>query len=220
MTNTFTCSKGHISTEADYCSECGVKIAGVGELEAKVLGSSGGTVQTCPDCSAPHELNSGDFCEICGYNFTNGKHGDIPPVTTPAPINPPPVPPEPINISTEWELIVRIDPSLRHPESPEPPDQPPLTFPLTQETNLIGRSSQAKAIYPEISLDFDNAVSQRHAVLNRQADGTFILRDIGSSNGTQFKGEELKPMVDIPLWDGDEFTLGHWTRITIQKIKI
>jgi len=205
MTNNFTCSKGHISTEADYCSECGVKIAGVGELEAKVLGSSTGLVQTCPDCSAPHELNSGDFCEICGYNFTNGKHGEVAIANFPA---------------SEWELIVAIDPSLRHPESPEPPEQPPLTFPLTQETNLIGRSSQIKAIYPEISLDFDNAVSQRHAVLNRQADGTFILRDIGSSNGTQFKGEELKPMVDIPLGDGDEFTLGHWTRITIQKIKI
>jgi hypothetical protein len=218
MTNTFTCAKGHISTEPDYCSECGVKIAGVGELAAQLQGPYGSGLK-CPDCNAPHELDVGDFCEICGYNFISGKSGQLAIAIQPVPPNNIPVS-VPVT-TTEWELIVAVDPSLRHPESPEPPtNQPPLTFSLKQPTTLIGRSNPARAIYPDIALDFDNAISQRHAVLEQQADGTFTLRDIGSSNGTQFQGEELKPMVEIPLQDGDEFTLGHWTKITIKQIKV
>ena len=68
---------------------------------------------------------------------------------------------------------------------------------------------------PEIPLDFDDAVSSRHATLTVQPDGQLVLRDIGSSNGTMYNGIELKPMQDYPLRNGDSFTLGHWTRITV-----
>ncbi|MBC7822676.1 MAG: FHA domain-containing protein, partial [Candidatus Parcubacteria bacterium] len=56
------------------------------------------------------------------------------------------------------------------------------------------------------------------ALLDRQLDDTLSLRDIGSSNGTQLNGVELKPMVDMPLNNGDEITIGHWTKIIIQTI--
>jgi hypothetical protein len=240
MTNLFTCPKGHNSTESDYCSECGAKIAGGAEVKAEVLSTSAFSSSslsslTCPDCLAPHESDSGDFCEICGYNFSNGKHGELA------------VPNIPVSLSTTipeiqseldhpeeesgkspakeqiltiwWELTATVDPSLRHPESPEPPTtQSPLTFSLKPGTNLIGRSNSVRAIYPDIPLDFDNAVSHRHAILSCQSDGTLTLRDIGSSNGTVLRGEELKPMIDVLLQDGDEFTLGHWTRITIKAL--
>lgn len=252
MTDLFICPKGHNSTEPDYCSECGVKIAGTGTFAAQPLQTSALTSsssQICPDCSAPHDPVGGNFCEICGYNFITGQHGELaipnPPPSTPtivqasqSEIGLSPVPASSTSISTTlpesqhetslpkeqpliiwWELVAIVDPCLRHPESPEPPiNQPPLRISLKPGTNLIGRSSPARAIYPDIALDFDNAVSHRHAVLNCQSDGTLILRDIGSSNGTQFRGEELKPMVDVNLQDGDEFTLGHWTRITIKAL--
>ena len=224
---TYKCPKGHESTESDFCSDCGAKILGITE---QTVSKNAISLETCPDCSAPHEPDSGDYCEICGYNFVTGAHGELAIAKTPkqeeketqkqssVPASPPlPVPASP---PLSWELIVTIDPSLRHPESPEPPnDRAPIVFPLEKATNLIGRNSQVRAIHPEIPLDFDDAVSHRHALLNRQADGTFTLRDIGSSNGTQFKGVELKPMVDTPLQDGDEFTLGHWTRIAIKAIR-
>jgi pSer/pThr/pTyr-binding forkhead associated (FHA) protein len=73
-----------------------------------------------------------------------------------------------------------------------------------------------RGIYPDIPLNFDDAVSHRHALIVRQSDGIFILRDIGSSNGTKLNGVELQPMVDTPIKDGDEFTLGHWTRIKVK----
>ncbi|MBD2195562.1 MULTISPECIES: FHA domain-containing protein [Calothrix] len=216
----YQCPKGHESTESDFCSECGAKILGIAEPK---IAKTTVNIETCPACSAPHEVDSGDYCEICGYNFVTQAHGELAIAKIPqeekvtqkqASVS---TPPSPI---IGWQLVVTIDPSLRHPESPEPPTaQAPIVFPLEKETNLIGRNSQARAIHPEIALDFDGAVSHRHALLNRQADGTFTLRDIGSSNGTQFKGVELKPMVDISLQDGDEFTLGHWTRIAIAAIR-
>ena len=86
---------------------------------------------------------------------------------------------------------------------------------LAKPVNLIGRQSAARAIHPEIPLDFDDAVSHRHAVLTKLDDGSLVLRDIGSSNGTQVNATEVQPMTDIPLHDGDEITLGHWTRIKV-----
>ncbi|WZF19632.1 FHA domain-containing protein [Nostoc sp. UHCC 0302] len=228
--STYKCPKGHDSTESDFCSDCGSKILGVTEqaldtntIPSKLTQSIG--VETCPACSAPHEADSGVFCEICGYNFVTGVHGEVPiakeageqegrgageaggEITFSSPV-------------AEWELIVTVDPSLRESESPEAPiNQAPLTFRLEKDSNLIGRSSEIRGIHPEVPLDFDDAVSRRHALLNRQPDGSFTLRDIDSANGTKLNGVELQPMVDAPLQDKDEFTLGHWTRIIVKAVR-
>ena len=257
----YKCPKGHESTESDYCSECGAKIHGTPEL---ALGDREGTqnslsgvnyfatnsitstapqtsaaqaVQLCPACTAPHDPDSGDFCEICGYNFISGAHGEVPPVvitptptaetTSPGKAETPlsePVTPHSTSSRTvketevTFEVVATIDPSLREAGSPPPPtNQAPSAFRLDKESNLIGRTSELRGIHPEIALDFDDAVSHRHALLNRQPDGTFVLRDIGSTNGTKLNGVELAAMVDTPLQDGDEFTLGHWTRIKFRR---
>ncbi|WP_193197387.1 FHA domain-containing protein [Nostoc sp. MG11] len=240
---TYQCLKGHESTESDFCSECGAKILGIPEQElAKNIISSTVlqtiSVETCPACSAPREPNSGDFCEICGYNFVTGAHGELAigkaevvreaggeilssPLgsQSPAEGNPPAALSQQSPIV--WEVIVTIDPSLRNLESPEAPtNQPPVIFRLEKDSNLIGRLSEIRGIHPEVPLDFDDAVSRRHALLNRQADGTLTLRDIDSANGTKLNGVELTPMVDAPLQDGDEFTLGHWTRITVKSVAL
>jgi hypothetical protein len=247
-----TCPKGHPSTEADFCSECGAKIMGVGvELVPTSVSTPATTAnisigsQLCPECSTPHESDSGNFCEICGYNFlTNAKGGDplsnfpppiveVPTRTTTVPTQPPnpladaPIsPPEAIG---RWQLIISIDPSLATSDSPLPPAQAPIVIELDHPTNsidttdrsiamLIGRNSQARAIHPEIPLDFDDAVSSRHAILTLYPDGTLVLRDIGSSNGTMINGREIAVMADIPIGSGDEISLGHWTRIKLVLI--
>jgi hypothetical protein len=33
-------------------------------------------------------------------------------------------------------------------------------------------------------------------------------------------GAEIQPMHDQPLKDGDQITLGHWTRITVRAIAV
>ena len=231
----YTCSKGHISDEPDYCSECGVKISGNGITGSNNSSTSSQTsLQICPDCAAPHESGSGNFCEICGYNFLTGGHNEVPiaaiSTTTIATVEPIKTIPNVVissssSVSSEikeilaWELVVSIDPTLASPESPPPPsDRTPMTIRLEKPSNLIGRTSQLRAIYPEIPLDYDDAVSSRHALVNRQPDGSFVLRDISSSNGTIFNGIEIKSLVDIPLKNGDRFTLGHWTSITVKAV--
>ena len=70
----------------------------------------------------------------------------------------------------------------------------------------MGEQAKFELFSQKYPLDLDDAVSSRHALLICQPDGILLLRDIGSSNGTVFRGVELKPMTDVPLEDGDEFT--------------
>jgi pSer/pThr/pTyr-binding forkhead associated (FHA) protein len=115
--------------------------------------------------------------------------------------------------------IVAVDPALRGPGSPEPPaGVGPFTINLDKAVSVIGRTSSSRAIYPEIPLNFDEAVSHRHALLQRGGDGSLALRDIGAANGTRLNGKDVEPMVDYPLRDGDEIALGHWTKITVQAV--
>ena len=216
----YSCPKGHNSTEADFCSECGAKIMGLGIAESLAnppIASSSDSIP-CPDCATPHEANSGNFCEICGYNFLTGAGGGaifLPSAIT-QPSNSaisPPIPPT--QATLKWQVIISIDPSLATPSSPDAPSQAPITIDLAHPASLIGRTSTARAIHPEIPLDFDDAVSSRHAILTLQPDGTLVLRDIDSSNGTMVNGKDIAALVDIPMRSGDEITLGHWTRIKL-----
>jgi hypothetical protein len=167
------------------------------------------------------------FCEICGYNFNTGARGEVPtpmpvPVAVPIVHAPPPVDPAPAVTSQQssgWSVVVSVDPSLRQAGSPDPPaDFSALTIVIKDPVSLIGRKSAARAIYPEIALDHDEAVSRRHALLQLSADGALVLRDIGGANGTRLNGQDVQPMTDQPLKDGDEITLGHWTRISVKSV--
>ncbi len=228
---TVDCPKGHASTEPDYCSECGAKIGGVGEARATAQGfASFATGEICPDCGTVREQNDVAFCEVCGFNFETGAHGEV--GTPPAPQRVEPVAlqageapgHEDIPQATvladprRWRVRVSVDPSLKVAGSPEPPENfVPYTIELDQLVSLIGRPNEARGIFPEIALAFDEAVSRRHALLQKDAQGGLLLRDIGAANGTRLNGEDLPPMVDRTVQDGDEITLGHWTRLRIQS---
>ena len=208
--NTYSCPKGHASTESDFCSECGAKIAGAAPAAASAIPSTGAPL--CPDCKAERLDADIVFCEVCGYNFSTGAHGEIPLVETVAVL----AVPAAVVLPIEWSLSITLDSTAHDAGSPPPPEGiEPIVRTLAKPVNLIGRQSAARAIHPEIPLDFDDAVSHRHAVLTKLDDGSLVLRDIGSSNGTQVNATEVQPMTDIPLHDGDEITLGHWTRIKV-----
>lgn len=120
-----------------------------------------------------------------------------------------------------WEARLTIDPSLNvdpDPALPCPIGEPERVFPLDFPDNLIGRRSEKRAIFPEISVN-DPCSSHRHAKIQRLADGSFALLDVGSTNGTQLNGAEVQPNVLTPLKDGDQITLGCWTRITIRGLR-
>lgn len=68
--------------------------------------------------------------------------------------------------------------------------------------NTIGR-------HPDNTLQIlDRIVSKEHAQIIRQPDGRFLFRDLGSLNGSFFRGERL---TDRLLEEGDEITLGSTT---------
>lgn len=225
LAETFVCPKGHASTEADYCSECGAKLQGAAAAGNGGAGNGGAaTGQVCPDCGTLREHHDTVFCEVCGYNFATGAHGEVRPAVVPSvdlvaaaePEGDSPVKAE-VAGTQRWSVVVSVDPSLRGPDSPEAPaDVPPFTVALEQAMSLIGRRNEARGIYPEIALAHDEAVSRRHAVLQIGAQGGLFLRDIGAANGTRLNGAELQPMVDTPLKNGDEITLGHWSRIHVE----
>lgn len=238
--NAYPCPKGHNSIESDYCSECGAKIPAVSgavsqlsqpdqPIEAQASSSSSAT-DLCPVCGALREIAGLAFCEICGWDFANGpaigtavasvSASDSVAGTTPA------MAPEglPANSAAEpnanWTVTIEVDPLLRQQSSPFPlTGIVPLTLPLNQPVSLIGRRSEARAVFPEIALAYDDAVSHRHALLQIDGNGALLLRDIGSSNGTRLNGQETTPMQDYPLHDGDQITLGHFTRISVKAIR-
>ena len=235
------CPKGHQSIDHDYCSECGAKIGnGTGSGFEKGIGNGLGAApastdfDVCPDCGTKREHKGVAFCEICGFNFLTGARGEVPmEYSVAAPSEPEPMRetvPEPVpelvdepaeavpaDLTTAWTATVTIEQTFPQPDSPDPPtDFVPFAVTLDKPVTLIGRTSQTRAIFPEIALDHDDAVSHRHALLQFDAAGGLVVRDIGAANGTMVNGKEIKAMVDHPLTDGDEISLGHWSRIKVK----
>ena len=236
----FNCPKGHNSQDSDYCSECGAKIPAASASSAAAdsgpfsgsSSSSGSSsrsaVEHCPSCGAPRDTPGIAFCEICGWDFANGPAtgaAPAPPEAEPAPAPesdsgsdpaPGPAAPQPPG----WAVTISVDALLAQSGSPQPPsDIVPQTLALAKPVTLIGRRSDVRAIYPEIPLQYDDAVSHRHALLQIDAKGALLLRDIGAANGTRLNGREIEPMVDHPVHDGDQITLGYWSRIVVKVVQ-
>ena len=136
-------------------------------------------------------------------------HGPAaPPSTLPAPA--PPAHPR------RWELLAQVDTSLRKLDDPEPSDRSERLFPLDLQDHLIGRRSDSADIHPEVVVP-DPGISRRHARILRQPDGGLALVDLGSMNGTRLNGAPVAPNVITPLAEGDQVTVGCWTRLTVRE---
>jgi pSer/pThr/pTyr-binding forkhead associated (FHA) protein len=75
------------------------------------------------------------------------------------------------------------------------------TYDLIDSEITIGRA-------PDNTLHIEDAsVSSHHATL-RLSDGDYVLRDIGSTNGSRLNGKDLSTDSDHRLQDGDLLRLG------------
>ena len=121
------------------------------------------------------------------------------------------------SVSNRTVTLARVDPSQ---DAPGPADDLTVDLDLLDEgvgTLIVRAGSQAGAQFPlkqvltrlgrhpesEISLD-DITVSRRHAEVTRVGT-TYIVRDVGSLNGTYVNQERVE---EAPLRHGDELQVG------------
>lgn len=220
---TIVCPKGHTSIDADYCSECGARIDAPG-IAAQFAGApvaaapaTANAADTCPDCGTPRS-GGARFCEVCRYDFQTGAGFKAAAAAPAVSVNPPIIPAPDAPVAPKLSVVVIVDPTLNtepDPDSPCPVGSPERVFPLDLAENLLGRRSVSKDSHPEIPIN-DPGVSRRHLKFLRQADGSFQVVDLSSSNGIVFNGNTLEPGVQTPIAAGDEITIGMWTRIVIR----
>jgi FHA domain len=208
---TVVCPSGHRSATTDYCDQCGAPIAGNAERPqpTQVLPpveeadtSPAARHEPCPACGA---RRSGDdrYCEECGHDFR---------APSPAP--------------AAWEAVASADRGQFERSAVAglsfPDDCAERHFALREAQVRIGRSAGTSGRQaPEIDLagdPEDPGVSRLHAVLERQQDGTYALRDLGSTNGTTLNDDPARVGTDapVPLADGDRIRLGAWTSIALR----
>jgi hypothetical protein len=210
---TYACPKGHTSSTDDFCDECGAKIGGtaVTAPSPQSAASTPDAGDTCPNCGTPR-AGSVRFCEDCGYDHSTGK----------VPVLAPPVPAPAAAPAGSWTATVRADRkyfednAIEGVEFPSDPGERRITLPIPQAR--IGRRSTSKGTNPEIDLaDTDPGTSHSHALLTLSVDGTWLVSDLGSTNGT-YVNDEQSPLTagqTRAVKDGDEVHVGAWTTITL-----
>jgi hypothetical protein len=220
---------GQVSSESDFCSECGarIEVAGVGVPAAPAPAVAPTGVDACPACHTPRPSSSARFCEVCRYDFVNQAAGGPPTVAAavPQPAPPAPVATAPGTTTTtpapngvRWDVVIAVDATLDTDPDPDlkAPEEPERRIPLDKAENLVGRRDPSQLIVPDV-LPHDPSVSRRHAKLLLNADGSVAILDLESANGTFVNGEQILAGVPHPLAHGDSVTMGRWSRLRIEE---
>ena len=80
--------------------------------------------------------------------------------------------------------------------------EPGRVYAIRKDSLSIGRSRES-----DIFLE-DLAVSRLHASILNPGNGTYVLKDEGSANGTKVNGQLVSKYQTCPLNEGDKIQLG------------
>jgi hypothetical protein len=160
----------------------------------------------CAGCG--EQRTGGAFCEHCGHQHDHRYAATGPVTGQPA---------------AHWVAVVAADRRQfeafgGNTRGFEFPTLPERRIELCAELMRIGQAADPDEPCPEVDLGGpppDPGVSRQHAELLRQPDGSWAVRDAGSTNGTFVGRHRLVPGAVMPLTEGDRIRLGLWTRITI-----
>ena len=171
---------------------------------APVIAAAAAPVATPAPASAPAVAVAAPAAPI---DSTPSPHVSAPiaPVANPA-------------LATRLQLRIVVDPSVypdQDPDSPAPVGAPDKIFHLDLQENTLGSRYESQGIHPEIVVK-DPGISGRHLKFVREADGSYSMHDVGSSNGTVCNGKPLPPGIVVALKPGDQVELGMWTRIRVE----
>jgi hypothetical protein len=200
-----------VAAEDRFCENCGHDL-----LPARLGGQEGGADE--PPSTAPNRPKPP----------STAPNRPKPPSTAPNRPKPPSTTPDPptSSSSTRWEIVAEADPAyfekFNTADLVFPAVTPVRRFSLTGDEITIGRRSVSQGISPTIDLSAaptDGAISHLHAVLVRQADGSWVLVDPGSANGVYLNEaiEALPRNVPIALEEGTRVHLGAWTTLTLRR---
>lgn len=180
----------------------------------------------CQNCGTDN-LDSSRFCDECGSRLIAAVEALAPPpplYSPPMVTDAPPARPvsvtsigiPPVNGSALVPEQISSSPSQGGAQMKaklviERGDAPGTEFRLNGAESTIGRWDADNGIFPDVDLDaFDQEakVSRRHARIKIQ-DGTYLIEDLGSTNGTYVnRGRRLLPGNVHRLSDGDEVIVG------------
>lgn len=222
------CPSGHDSTDADFCSECGLELAGAAVAAGPPVAADPDRTpaprQLCPACGTERDDPSSPFCGVCGYNFVTRAGGHVvapaPPAVAPAPAAapgpaaPPPRRVQPGSVSQTARLEIEVTFDETNPAAPK--GQPARKFTLYDDESLIGRRSSGAA--QTVGLDGDDFLSRRHMLFVRQRGG-YVVRLFDNTNGATHNGAELTAGVERPLAVGDRIAIGAFTVIRVTAIR-
>jgi hypothetical protein len=86
------------------------------------------------------------------------------------------------------------------------------TYELKSPQTVIGRPDPNSGATPDIAIEWDDAISRRHAqVLVKGSE--YFLEDLGSKNGTFMSGKQVEPGMPVSLVSGDMFIVGEHTEV-------
>lgn len=237
MTQTYNCSAGHQSVDADFCSECGNQLAAplaasapssapssgpasgasapvISSAAALASASSTSGSEDCPKCSESRD-GSAQFCGVCGYDYVTMTGGEVPQATPPAapPSYAPPavtaplVQPPASSARIDVEVVVNKGSVRKHS--------------LFDAESLIGRPNNKLAL--SLVIDGDEGISRRQMMITRQA-ASVTLRDLDSANGTKVdRGGTVTTLAageERELAVGDKIIIGEYTVVTIVAINL
>ena len=111
----------------------------------------------------------------------------------------PPSPLEPVTLEPARAPTVAPGARLVVSKSPDPEKLAPGTVLMLEPATYLGRATDSSIPLP------DRFASLRHAALLLR-DGGYVLRDMGSTNGTFLNGVRLS--AEAPLTEGDQIEIG------------
>lgn len=217
------CRNGHDSSTDDYCDVCGVPMAGASAPPPAATELPSATTP-CGNCDQPM-LDGARFCERCGWDAEAASLGGDPTPPGPPPLSSPKSGAGQVVAAADRVYFDMVMAMAGEDASrlTFPAYWPERRFPVAGPRVLIGRRSRSRGTDPDLDLSgqvADPGVSHLHAMLERRRDGTWVVVDLGSSNGTYLNGatEPIEPQVPVPVGDGDRIHVGAWTTLTLHVL--